>query len=153
VPAHRASLRVRFAELDPYRHVNHAVYVTYFEVGRVEALLDAGIDLARLQDEGWQLVLADLTVRYRRPAVADDRLVVESGLVEIGAATTRWRQRLLRPAPGEPPGDEGRPADGGELLCAADVRTGVTDDRGRPRRIPAPMAAALQRLLIEPTDG
>ena len=153
MPAHRASLRVRFAELDPYRHVNHAVYVTYFEVGRVEALGDAGIDLARLQDEGWQLVLADLTVRYRRPAVADDRLVVESGLVEIGAATTRWRQRLLRPAPATGPGGEGRPADADELLCTADVRTGVTDDRGRPRRIPTPMAVALRQLLIEPAVG
>jgi acyl-CoA thioester hydrolase len=153
VPAHRASLRVRFAELDPYRHVNHAVYVTYFEVGRVEALGAAGIDLARLQDEGWQLVLADLTVRYRRPAVADDRLVVESGLVEIGAATTRWRQRLLRPAGGSGSGGEGPTDDGAELLCSADVRTGVTDDRGRPRRIPRPMAVALQRLLIEPTAG
>ena len=151
MPAHRASLRVRFAELDPYRHVNHAVYVTYFEVGRVEALGDAGIDLATLQDEGWQLVLADLTVRYRRPAVADDRLVVESGLVEIGAATTRWHQRLLRPAPGRGSPGVGPAADGGELLCTADVRTGVTDERGRPRRIPAPMAAALQKLLLKPT--
>jgi len=147
-------LRVRFAELDPYRHVNHAVYVTYFEVGRVEALGDAGIDLARLQDEGWQLVLADLTVRYRRPAVADDRLVVESGLVEIGAATTRWRQRLLRSlTAGRPNGGGGASVDGEELLCTADVRTGVTDDRGRPRRIPTPMSAALRRLLIEPVDG
>ena len=142
VPAHRTSLRVRFAELDPYRHVNHTVYVTYFEVGRVEALESVGVDLARLQDEGWQLVIADMTVRYRRSAVADDRLVVETGLTEIRAATTRWQQRVLRPA--ADPGD-------GEVLCTADIRAGVTDNHGRPRRIPPSMAAALEGLRVEPS--
>lgn len=146
MPAHRASLRVRFAELDPYRHVNHTVYVTYFEVGRVEAMEAVGLDLARLQDEGWQLVIADLAVRYRRPAVAGDHLVVETGLTELGAATSRWRQRVLRP------GGDGRSAAGGaeEELCSADLRAGVTDSRGRPRRIPPAMAAALEELRVEP---
>ena len=35
--AHVTSLAVRFNELDPYAHVNHAVYATYCEVARTEA--------------------------------------------------------------------------------------------------------------------
>ena len=31
---HLSTITVRFAELDPYAHVNHAVYATYCEVAR-----------------------------------------------------------------------------------------------------------------------
>ena len=34
---HRSRLRVRFSELDPYAHVNHTVYLVYFEAGRLIA--------------------------------------------------------------------------------------------------------------------
>ena len=40
--AHRTTIRVRFYELDPYNHVNHSVYVSYFESARVELLAEAG---------------------------------------------------------------------------------------------------------------
>ena len=45
---HRTSVSVRFAELDPYNHVNHAVYVTYFEVARTVALTSVGMALGTL---------------------------------------------------------------------------------------------------------
>ncbi len=35
---HSTELKVRFSELDPYGHVNHAVYLNYLEIGRIEAL-------------------------------------------------------------------------------------------------------------------
>ena len=35
--AHETTIAVRFSELDPYGHVNHAVYLTYFEQARCEA--------------------------------------------------------------------------------------------------------------------
>ena len=83
---HRSPLRVRFSELDPYAHVNHAVYLVYFEAGRVEAMLDVGIDLATLRQEGWQLVVVDVAVRYRAPAFANEQLVVETELVDLAGA-------------------------------------------------------------------
>jgi len=44
--AHRYPIKVRFYELDPYNHLNHASYVQYFEVGRVELLESIGFGLA-----------------------------------------------------------------------------------------------------------
>ncbi len=35
---HRATIKVRFYELDPYGHVNHSVYIQYFEAARAEWL-------------------------------------------------------------------------------------------------------------------
>jgi acyl-CoA thioester hydrolase len=135
VPAHRTRLRVRFAELDPYNHVNHSVYLTYFEAGRVEAMLAVGLDLAKLATEGWQLLIVDLAVSYRAAAVANDVLVVETGLVDIRGASTRWHQQVLREVDSS-------------VLVTAEIRAGVTDSFGRPRRIPPHMVDALASLLI-----
>ena len=35
----RHQLTVRYYECDPLGHVNHSVYVSYFEMGRLEAVL------------------------------------------------------------------------------------------------------------------
>ena len=49
---HVTEHRVRFHELDPYDHVNHAMYVTYFEIGRVDALDAIGLGLDVMKAEG-----------------------------------------------------------------------------------------------------
>ena len=109
---HETRFRVRFGELDPYRHVNHAVYITWFEAARTEALEDADLGLDSLQDEGFLLVVTSIEVKYRRPAVAGDECVVETSVVEVRRASTIWRQRVLR---------------GDEELVTADIRIGICD--------------------------
>ena len=49
---HRTTIRVRFYELDPYNHVNHSVYVSYFESARVELLAEVGYSLASMRAAG-----------------------------------------------------------------------------------------------------
>ncbi len=136
---HQLSLKVRFGELDPYNHVNHAVYVAWFEAGRCEAMADVGASLAKLQELGAQVVVADLTVRYRKPAVADDTLIVETWIGEMGRVVGTWRQRILRTAAGGAT----------EVLCEAEVRAGSCDLQGRPHRMPPTVAEALSRLVDE----
>ena len=129
---HRTSLAVRFAEIDPYGHVNHAVYVTYFEVGRSEALDSVGLSLPSMIERGVQVVVTELAVRYRRAAVAGNVLSVETTVAEIGRASTRWSQQILR---------------GDEVLATAEVKAGVTDRTGRPTKPPAWLFDALRPLL------
>lgn len=135
---HTLPIKVRFAELDPYNHVNHSVYVSWFEAGRCEAMESVGCSLATLAAQHVQVVVADLAVRYRLPAVADDTVVVETWIVELGRVVARWRQRIIRTTP------QGRV----EVLCEAEVRAGACDDRGRPHRLPLPVADALRSLLV-----
>jgi YbgC/YbaW family acyl-CoA thioester hydrolase len=141
VARHQLSLKVRFGELDPYNHVNHAVYVAWLEAGRCEAMADVGASLAQLQELGAQVVVADLTVRYRKPAVADDTVIIETWIGELGRVVGTWRQRILRES-----------ADGSiDVLCEAEVRAGACDVNGRPHRLPPVVATALGRLLDEPS--
>ena len=78
--AHETIIDVRFSELDPYGHVNHAVYLTYFEQARCEALIHCGIPIESIAERGYQLVVTELTARFLRSAGPGDRVTVETRL-------------------------------------------------------------------------
>ncbi len=132
--AHRTPIRVRFRELDPYAHVNHSVYVTWFEVGRTEALRDHGILLAGPHAAGYQFVVSELEIRFRAPAIADDLVHVESRITELRGASSRWFQRVLR---------------NDEALAEGTVRIALVGDGGRVVRMPADMRTQLEALLSD----
>jgi acyl-CoA thioester hydrolase len=123
------NLGVRFHELDAYGHVNHGVYLNYFEQARVELLDDIGFGLKVLEERGIQLVVVEVTIRYLAPAELGDRLVIETELVQLRRATGIWEQRLLR---------------GDELLATARVRSAATNRQGRPIRPPEDLTEALR---------
>lgn len=131
----RTHVKVRFSELDPYGHVNHAVYAVYFEVGRAESLERVGIDLHELARSGMQLVVTDLRIRYRAAAVAGDELDVVSTIVRLGRVSSTWRQVLERD---------------GVTVCEADVKIGIVGPTGRPARLDPAIVARLEPLLDEP---
>jgi acyl-CoA thioester hydrolase len=128
---HRTDLKVRFSELDPYGHVNHAVYVSYLEVGRTEALDSIGLGLDHLAGIGWQFVVVELQMRFRRSAQAGDLLVVETTVGDLNAVSSRWRQRIVR---------------GSEVLIDGEVRAAATDLSGKPKRMPPELLEQLRTL-------
>ena len=133
---HHTTLRVQFRDLDSYAHVNHAVYVTWFEVARTNALRDLGIALVGPEAPAAQFVVTELDVRYRRAAVAEDVVRIDTSIAELRGASTRWRQSVWRPN-----------GDRDELLVEAMVRVGIVGPDGRPMAIPAQLRAALAQLV------
>ena len=129
---HLTPVRVHFRDLDPYAHVNHSVYVTWFEIGRTEALRDNGILLAGPHASGYQFVVSELDIRYRKPALADEIVHIESSIVELRGASSRWQQRVLR---------------GDELLADGIVRIGLVGPDGKVARMPDDMKAQLAALM------
>lgn len=132
--AHRYPIKVRFYELDPYNHLNHASYVQYFEVGRVELLESIGIGLAELQQLGRHIVVTEIQTRFRKSAGPRDTLVVETEVLEIRRATSRWSQRLMR---------------GDEVIATQVVHAVMTDTAGKPVRFSRELAAALEPFCVE----
>ena len=127
----RTTIRVRFHELDPYGHVNHAVYLSYFEQARVDLLEHIGYGLDRLTELGYHIVVVEAHVRFRAPAVAGDVLEVATTITERRRASSWWHQRLLR---------------GAELVATNDVRAAITDTDGRPTAPPSGLVDELARL-------
>ncbi len=134
---HKTTFKVRFGELDPYNHVNHAIYVAWFEAGRAEALESVEMSLQAMADLGFQVVVTDLAVQYKVPGRAGDEVTVETWVSEIGGARSTWTQRITRCD---------LDAGGLTVLCTAEVRAGCTNSEGRPTRMPSELKVALARL-------
>jgi acyl-CoA thioester hydrolase len=127
--AHRLDIDVRFYELDPYNHVNHAVYIQYFETARIALLADAGYTLQGMMDDGVLILVTHIDTRFLKPAEGGDHLVVETEVLGYTRVMTNWRQRLMR---------------GDEVLVKQKLSAAVTNLEGRPLRFPRDMIEALR---------
>lgn len=124
---HETKLRVRYAEIDAQGHVNNAVYLSYFEVGRVEWLRAAGLSYRELEGRGYGIVVVEALVRYRRAAFFDDELTLRTELAELNRATLRFEYVVLR---------------GGDVLVTGHTRHACVDlATGKPIRVPGEVLA------------
>jgi acyl-CoA thioester hydrolase len=128
---HTSSVRVRFYELDPYDHVNHTNYFSYFETARIDYLTDMGWGLDVLKEQGWQLVVVELHARFSAAARFGEELVIHTWIEEVGRVKSTWRQVMHR---------------GDEEVARLTVSAAFTDLHGKPRRIPESFARHLQNL-------
>ena len=126
--AHTYDIDVRFYELDPYNHVNHAVYIQYFETARIALLAEAGFTLQGMMDDGVMIVVTRIDTRFLRAAEGGDHLVVDTEVAGFSRVKTTWRQRLLR---------------GDEVLARQELTAAVTTLEGRPLRFPDSMRESL----------
>ena len=127
----RVELEARFYELDPYGHLNNAVFVSWMEHGRLCYIRDRGMTWTSVTDEyGVRLILVRIAIDYRAQVALGDRLVVESGITRFGNSSFTFSQRVLFP--------DGRPAAEAEAVMV------VTGENGRPTPIPAPLRERLE---------
>ncbi len=125
---HRTTIRVRFYELDPYGHVNHSIYIQYFETARVRWLTEVGFPLDKLQADGVQLVVTEIRTRYLGSAGPEDELIVETELAELRRVSMTFEQRILI---------------GEQVLVEQTITAACINEEGRPIRTPADLSAAL----------
>ena len=96
MPTHITPILPRFGELDPYNHVNHAVYLSYFEYARCVALEEIGMALPDLSERDVQIIVTQLEMQFKAPATARDVLRIETEVADIRRASSRWHQRVVR---------------------------------------------------------
>jgi acyl-CoA thioester hydrolase len=127
-------VRVRYADTDAMGVVYHANYLAFFEVGRVEAMRQIGIDYASVVRRGLHLVVIEASVNYIKPAHFDDVLLVESRVSQIGPVRFGFDYRVTR-------------APGGELIASGRTRHACVDATTLgPVRLPAWLVDELHRL-------
>lgn len=126
---YRTTVRVRFYELDPYSHVNHSVYIQYFEAARAEWLETIGFPLSKLQEDGVRIVVTEINTKYLGSAGPGDELTVETELAELRRVSMTFEQRILR---------------GGEVLVTQTIRAATVSESGRPIRVPEALINALR---------
>jgi acyl-CoA thioester hydrolase len=140
-PRHLFAVRAYYEDTDLSGIVYHANYLRWFERARSDLLRLLEIDQRSAVEAGeGAYAVADLHIRYARPARLDDTVVIETRCVELGAASVKIRQRATR-------------ADGtedGELIAEQTARVGFIDPEGRPRRQPAAWRAAFAQFAERP---
>jgi acyl-CoA thioester hydrolase len=85
----RLTLQTRYNDYDSKGHVNNAVYLTYFEIGRVHAWRAAGGDAEA------NFIVAEARITYRSPAMLGDPLALEVTTSEIRNKAWVWSYRIL----------------------------------------------------------
>lgn len=93
---HDITIRVRYCECDPMNVAHHSAYAVWFEMGRTELLRADGVSYAALEKEGVSLAVVDLTVKFRKPALYDDLLRLETRLTEASHVKIKHEYTLWR---------------------------------------------------------
>lgn len=77
------TIRVRYGETDQMGYLYYGNYGLYYEVGRAEAIRELGFTYKELEDQGVIMPVAELNVKYLRPAFYDDLITVKTTLREL----------------------------------------------------------------------
>lgn len=77
------TIRVRYGETDQMGYLYYGNYGLYYEVGRAEAIRELGFTYRQLEEQGVIMPVAELNVKYFRPAFYDDLITVKTILKEL----------------------------------------------------------------------
>ena len=129
---HRFPLRVYFEDTDLSGVVYHANYLRFLERARSDMLRLAGVDQrATFEAGGGAYAVADLRIRFARPARLDDVILILSRVRDVRAAGVVIHQRVMR---------------GEAMLAEAEVTAALVGPGGRPRRQPPDWIDAFHKL-------
>lgn len=126
VPVVETAITVRSGEIDSFGHVNHAVFLHYFEHARYEALEAAGFRWPLLEENDWQIYVVRIEVDYVSQVRRGDTLQVRTWAEGFRRTTMVLGQEIVRGA-----------GEGGATVVARARVTAVWigPDR-RPMRVP-----------------
>ena len=121
-PEHHFALTIYFEDTDTAGIVYYANYLKFMERARSDMIRAAGVDqISELQRSGSAYAVADVTIKYLRPARLGDDLVVVSTVEAVRGVSVLIQQRVMR---------------GPELLTDASVTAAFLTADGRPQRQP-----------------
>ena len=121
-PVHHFALSVYFEDTDTAGIVYYANYLKFMERARSDMIRAAGVDQVSAHHAGEGVyAVADLNIRYLKPARLGDDLVVLSTVETVRAVSVLIHQRVMR---------------AGQTLTDARVTAAFLTPDGRPQRQP-----------------
>jgi acyl-CoA thioester hydrolase len=126
-------VRVYYYETDTGGVVHHSNYLRLMERARTEVLRDMGHKV--MYEDGSTYVVMSAEVKWLKPALLDDDLIVSVAVSEIKAAHVTFYQTIERE---------------GEILFSAHIRVAFVGPTLRPTRFPKDLRAAYTSMLIPP---
>ncbi len=122
VTTHTITIIPRYCETDQAGVVHHTVYPIWLEMGRTELLRENGIAYSQLEKAGTFFVVADLNIKYRRPALYDEKLDLSTTITKVTSARVEHSYSLKNAS--------------GIVLAEAITTLACVDPKGSLQKIP-----------------
>ena len=126
----RGSDTIRFADLDPQGHVNHAKFATYMETSRAAIIRDPDHSL---QVEGATSVMARIEINYLREMQWPGTVEIGTAVAEIGRSSYSFAHALFQ---------DGQCAGTGRVTMVL-----IDRETRRSRPLPPELIERLKRLM------
>jgi len=133
VPVAETRIAVRTSELDSFGHVNHAVYLTYFEHARFEAMREAGFDWSVLDARSWAIFVVRIEVDYVAEVGREEHLLIRTHADSFRRTSMVLVQEMIR--------DD----DSGTVVARARVTAVWIGPDRKPMRVPPDVRDGLTR--------
>lgn len=92
---HRFEIRVRYGDTDQMGWVYYGNYLRWFEIGRAEMLRSLGRSYREVEEDlGILMPVLEARCRYFHGARYDERVTIETGLLDNARATMRFGYRV-----------------------------------------------------------
>jgi acyl-CoA thioester hydrolase len=119
---------VAFCDTDAGGVVYHTKYLEFAERARAEFLVSLGLSNQVLWTKGFVFAVTDMTVKYHRPAVLGDSLLIHTKLLHLTHVRIHLQQDMVR--------DE-------NLLVSLRIHLACLSKDGKPKAMDAPLYRAL----------
>jgi len=113
----------RYCETDQAGVVHHTVYPIWFEMGRTELLRANGLAYSELEKAGVYFVVAELNIKYHRPALYDEKLELTTTCTNVSTARVEHSYCLKRQSTSL-------------MLAEGNSTLACVDAQGKVRRMP-----------------
>ncbi len=90
-PVLRTKLQIRYGDLDTLGHVNNAVYLTYFELGRV---LFFRKYLKSFDEKKVSFVIARIEIDFRKSIMMNGDVYLETSIESVGNTSFTFLHRI-----------------------------------------------------------
>jgi len=142
---HVFPVRVYYEDTDAAGIVYHANYLRFAERARTEMMRCLGTEHRSLmRSDGVAFAVRSADTEFFLPARLDEPLLVETVVNEVGGASMRLTQTVMRPAEAA----DGTTEDG-NVLVQMRVRLACIDADLRPARLPRAVRAALTKRVTD----
>jgi len=88
-------IEVRYGDLDPQGHVNHAKHLTFFEQARIAYLIALGLFSKDQSFMEIGVILADVHITYVEPVYFGQNVKVGVHISRLGNKSMTWEQNIV----------------------------------------------------------
>ena len=134
------TFHVRYAETDQMGIVHHAAYVIWLEEGRSRWMRAHGSSVVQFEQDGLQLAVSEISLRYHQSARFDQRVTIRCGVTSVRSRQIQFNYDVID-------------TETDAMLVSGCTRHICLDSAGNVTKIPEKWQLFLYQDLLAATPG